>query len=296
MVNVHRCQLDESLDRSGFRHAAASLGQRLGASRVGAAVYEAQAGHQIWPYHYHYAVEEWAYVIAGAPVLRDAGGTQTLQGGDLVCFPPGPGGLHALSGPGRFLLASTDAPGPYAAVYPDSDKTAIALGGRLGAVTFPLAAAVDYWSGEGSEPAGAPVEVEREPAAPSRPVVNALTAPAGALAGLGAQRLAAAALVVAPGDADDGYRYAYGGEEWLLVLAGTPSLRHPDGEDLLEPGDLVCFAEGPAGARQLTNRSDATVRALVLATTELPLNVHYPESGTWSLRNRPGDADLVLGA
>jgi hypothetical protein len=60
-LNVRTCDLDESLERAGFRHVAASIGERVGAERLGAAVYEAQAGYPIWPYHYHHAVEEWIY-------------------------------------------------------------------------------------------------------------------------------------------------------------------------------------------------------------------------------------------
>jgi hypothetical protein len=31
------------------------------------------------------------------------------------------------------------------------------------------------------------------------------------------------------------------------VLAGRPTLRHPDGEDELEPGDVVCFPSDKIG-------------------------------------------------
>jgi uncharacterized cupin superfamily protein len=41
------------------------------------------------------------------------------------------------------------------------------------------------------------------------------------------------------------YHYEYGREEWVLVLAGMVTLRHPDREDVLRPGDLVCFRKGP---------------------------------------------------
>ncbi len=85
-LNVRTCDLDESLDRAGFRHSAASIAEQIGAE---AAVYEAEVGHPIWPYHYHHAVEEWMYVVTGEPVLRDAGGERALTGGDLTCFPPG---------------------------------------------------------------------------------------------------------------------------------------------------------------------------------------------------------------
>ena len=32
----------------------------------------------IWPYHYHHGVEEWLYVLAGAPVLREPAGERPM--------------------------------------------------------------------------------------------------------------------------------------------------------------------------------------------------------------------------
>jgi uncharacterized cupin superfamily protein len=298
-LNVRTCDLDESLDRAGFRHRAASIAERIGAERLGAALYEAQAGHPIWPYHYHHAVEEWLYVISGEPVLRDAGGKRALTGGDLVCFPPGHVGVHTVSGPGRFIVLSTDAPGPYIAVYPDSDKVAVAVGdGNV--LVLPRGASVDYWHGEGTEGLTDPVQVQREPAAPSRPVVNALTVAVASGSGgaalgatLGARRLEATVLELGPGEAAGDYSYAYGREEWVLVLAGAPTRRHPGGEDQLEACDLVCFPEGPSGARQLANRGDQAVRLLVFSTTELPVNLCYPDGGSWVMRNAPGPDEVV---
>ena len=298
-LNVRTCDLDEWLDWAGFRHAAASIRERIGAERLGAAVYEAQAGHPIWPFHYHQAIEEWMYVISGQPVLRDAGGERTLTEGDLTCFPPGHAGAHTASGPGRFIVLSTDAPGPYIAVYPDSDKVAVAIDER-NVLVLPRGAAVDYWHGEGTEGPTDPVEVRREPAAPSRPVVNALTVAVAAGSGgaalgatLGAGRLEATVLELDPGEADGDYSYAYGREEWVLVLAGAPMLRHPGGEDALEVSDLVCFPEGPSGGRRLVNRGEQAVRLLVFSTTGFPVNVSYPDSGSWMLRNGPGMDEVV---
>ncbi len=298
-LNVLTCELDESLARAGFRHAAVSIGQRIGAERLGAAVYEAEAGHPIWPYHYHCAAEEWLYVISGPPVLRDAGGERALRGGDLACFPAGHLGAHTVHGPGRFILFSTDAPGPYIAAYPDSDKVAVVFDDpALDVLMLPRAAALDYWHGEGSEPAFDPVEVRREPAAPSRPVMNALAVPlsGGAPLGsaLGAERLDVTLLDLDPGTGSAEYHYTYGREEWALVLAGRPALRNPGGEDALQAGDVVCFREGPAGAHRLINRADEVARVLLLATTGFPVNVHYPDSGRWSLRNGPDSANVTL--
>ena len=95
-VNVLDCELHESLDEAGFRHAAASIADPLGAQRIGAGVYEAFADRPIWPYHYHYSSEEWLYVISGTPVLRDAGGRRALRSGDLVCFSPDHRGAHTM--------------------------------------------------------------------------------------------------------------------------------------------------------------------------------------------------------
>jgi uncharacterized cupin superfamily protein len=165
----------------------------LGAVRIGAGAYEAREGVPIWPYHYHYPDEEWLYVLAGAPVLRDGGGWHVLQTGDIVCFP---------------------------------------------------------WHGEGDGPVP-PASVTREPeGATGSPIVHArdLTfepgagwrwAPLGAAAG--GQRLDAAVLEVTSGADFGPYRYEYGRELWLLVLAGVPTVRHAEGERALSPGDLACL-------------------------------------------------------
>ena len=64
---------------------------------------------------------------------------------------------------------------------------------------------------------------------------------------LGGRTWALALEDLAPGAASAD-RYSFGREEWLLVLAGTPSLRRPQGEDALRPGDLACLPVGPDGA------------------------------------------------
>jgi uncharacterized cupin superfamily protein len=315
-VNVLSFKLGESLEREGFRHAAASVGDRIGAARIGAGIYEAEAGWPIWPYHYHHGVEEWLHVLSGAPVVREGVGERILAPGDFVCFRSGHLGAHTVRGPGRFVIFSTGGwPAPSVSVYPDSDKVGVSPGDSavrgLNALMLPRAAAVDYWHGEGSGGPLDPVQVVREPtAAPSPPVVNALAVPVGALftdvpAGfrsraamlgpaLGAERLGATVLELDPGEGSAPYHYEYGREEWVLVLAGTPTLRHPAGEDELEAGDLVCFPEGPAGAHRLVNHGDRVVRLVFFSTKGLPANVCYPDSGKWFMRNGPDGDGLML--
>ena len=48
-------------------------------------------------------------MISGAPILREPAGRRTLSPGDVVCFPVGSVGAHALEGPGRFVIFSTGA-------------------------------------------------------------------------------------------------------------------------------------------------------------------------------------------
>ena len=75
------------------------------------------------------------------------------------------------------------------------------------------------------------------------------------------------------------YHYEYGCEEWAIVLRGRPTLRHPDGEDVLEPGDVVCFPEGPEGAHKLTNNASETVRVMLLSDKPSLAAAVYPDSG-----------------
>ena len=111
---------------------------------------------------------------------------------------------------------------------------------------------------------------------------------------LGADRLDGTVLELEPGEGGEEYHYVHGREQWVLVLAGTPTMRHPHGEDRLEAGDLVCLPEGPAGAHRLLNRSGSGTRALLLWTTGLPANVGYPDTGRWLIRN--GRDEVVVGA
>ena len=95
---------------------------------------------------------------------------------------------------------------------------------------------------------------------------------------LGATRLGASVYDLPPGQSSFPYHYEHGCEEWLLVVAGRPSLRHPGGEDELEPGDLVGFPEGPEGAHKVTNRTDETARIMILSTKAFPAVAVYPDS------------------
>lgn len=111
---------------------------------------------------------------------------------------------------------------------------------------------------------------------------------------LGAQRTGTSVYELPPGQAICPYHYEYGEEEWLLVLSGTPTLRHPDGSDRLQPWDLVCFPTGPEGAHGLRNDTDETVRVLMYSTVSSPAVSVYPDSNKVGVWVGNPDDDLLL--
>ena len=118
--------------------------------------------------------------------------------------------------------------------------------------------------------------------------------PAGYRAGMnrfgtevGATMLGGSVYELPPGQSICPYHYEYGNEEWLIVLDGPVILRHPEGEEELGRGDVVCFPVGPEGAHKVTNRGDDTARVLMVSTRFEPSVAIYPDSdklGVW-----PGD-------
>ena len=99
---------------------------------------------------------------------------------------------------------------------------------------------------------------------------------------LGGELLGGTVYEIEPGERNGPYHYEVGNEECLLVLAGTPTLRHPAGRDVLAVGDMVVFPEGPDGAHQLINETTAVTRVLILSTMREPYGCAYPDSGKLS--------------
>ena len=133
----------------GFRRREIQIGGLLGASRLGATLYELPPGQRICPYHYEHNNEEWLLVVAGRPTLRTPSGERELRPGDVVAFPEGAAGAHDTSNRTgervRVVMLSTKRR-PAVAVYPDSDKLAI---WRIDdGIVVKRSAAVDYWEGE----------------------------------------------------------------------------------------------------------------------------------------------------
>jgi uncharacterized cupin superfamily protein len=95
---------------------------------------------------------------------------------------------------------------------------------------------------------------------------------------LEAQKLGGTVYDLPPGQAICPYHYEYGTEEWLIVLTGTPTLRTPAGEEVLAPGDVVCFPEGPEGAHKVTAPADSPARVLMLSNANQVEVSVYPDS------------------
>jgi uncharacterized cupin superfamily protein len=95
----------------------------------------------------------------------------------------------------------------------------------------------------------------------------------------GAERLGVSLYELDPGNATFPYHYHYGNEELMIVLAGRPHLRTPEGWLQLEPGDVVAFPVGERGAHQVANRTEEPVRVLIASEMRSPDVVVYPDSG-----------------
>jgi uncharacterized cupin superfamily protein len=111
--------------------------------------------------------------------------------------------------------------------------------------------------------------------------------------GLGAKQSGATVYELAPGEAVCPYHYEYGEEEWLLVLAGRPSVRTPEGTEQVEPFDVVFFPMGPPGAHQIRNDTGEPARVLMWSTVVIPTATAYPDSDKVAVWTGDKAEDLI---
>lgn len=95
---------------------------------------------------------------------------------------------------------------------------------------------------------------------------------------VGGEQLGLTVYEIGPGQSICPYHYEFAEEEWLIVLAGRPTLRTPEGECELEPWDCAFFPTGEAGAHKVTNRTDATVRVCMWSNRLAVSTSVYPDS------------------
>jgi uncharacterized cupin superfamily protein len=111
---------------------------------------------------------------------------------------------------------------------------------------------------------------------------------------LGASETGTSVYELPPGQSLCPYHYEYGEEEWLLVLEGRPTLRHPEGTDVLELWDLICFPPGPDGAHEVRNETEETVRLMMYSTVKHPAATVYPDSDKIAVWTGNRDDDVIV--
>jgi len=117
----------------------------------------------------------------------------------------------------------------------------------------------------------------------------------------GAEALGMTVYELPPGAPGFNLHAHYGMEELFVVLAGTPPLRTGDGEEELQPGDVVSCLPGLRGLHTFTNRSDEPARVLAISNKVEPEVVLYPEIGKVGVATRnpfgpvPEDAPGIVG-
>ena len=145
-MNLRDAELEQSLDRPGFRLRGTSIREALGGELIGGTIYEFDPGEQLWPYHFHRGNEEWLVVVAGTPSLRTPDGERELRPATSSAFPRArparTRSTTAATSSARLAIFSSLRKG--SAVYLDSGKVGVA--GQV----FRTADEVDYWDGEES--------------------------------------------------------------------------------------------------------------------------------------------------
>jgi uncharacterized cupin superfamily protein len=86
-------------------------------------------------------------------------------------------------------------------------------------------------------------------------------------------------------------------DEFIYIIAGTPTLMLDDKEYLLQPGDCCGFKAGSTIAHQLVNKSQTTVVYLEVGDRSLGDVVEYPNddlsltqdaAGAWLIAHKDG--------
>jgi uncharacterized cupin superfamily protein len=101
-------------------------------------------------------------------------------------------------------------------------------------------------------------------------------------------KLGASLIEYQPGSPGGPLHMHYGVEEMFFVLSGTLTVRTPEGEEELSPGDVVYFPEGPDGLHTFSNPTDKPARLIGISAKRFPDVVAYPERGVaWVATRHP---------
>lgn len=106
----------------------------------------------------------------------------------------------------------------------------------------------------------------------------------------GARELGASLFEVPAGAATFPLHAHYANEELLIVISGRPTLTGRDGDSReLEPGEVVAFPAGRAGAHRLDNETGEPLRILIVSTMKAPeINEMLEDESFWVRDYAPG--------
>ena len=110
-----------------------------------------------------------------------------------------------------------------------------------------------------------------------------------------ADKLGASLIELLPGAPGGPLHMHYGVEEMFFVLSGTPTVRTPETEEQLAPGDVVYFPEGRDGLHTFGNATEEPVRMLGISSKRFPDVVAYPERGVAWVATRHPERPLKEG-
>ena len=99
------------------------------------------------------------------------------------------------------------------------------------------------------------------------------------------------------GQAVSPYHYEDPGEEWLLVVSGTPTLRRPAARSSSNRGTASSFPSWPDGAHLVQNNSESTARVAMFSSGGAAAGaVAYPDSDMVWMWTADDAIDMIVKA
>ena len=161
IINIDDLEYEEFGKGDKFHAGRADVSGRIGAEKLGYAVIRLKPGKRAWPYHSHYVIEEFFYVLEGEGTLRHAGEEFPIRKGDFIASPADPEQAHQIvntSDQDLVYIALSTQDQADIFLYPDSGKYGAYHGKTRDPRdpgTFLVFArketAVDYWDGEAED-------------------------------------------------------------------------------------------------------------------------------------------------
>jgi uncharacterized cupin superfamily protein len=161
LINIEDLEYIEFGKGDKFLASRAEVATKIGAEKLGYGVVRLQPGKRAWPYHSHYVVEEFFFIIDGEGTLRHADEEYPVRKGDFICSPPDPDQPHQIintSDKDLIYIALSSGEQTDVFLYPDSGKYGVWHGKTRDTrdpgnflVFARKETAVDYWDGEAED-------------------------------------------------------------------------------------------------------------------------------------------------